>query len=383
MKRALSVFLDHSGLLVAGTMLALAWANFAHQNYERVAHTLRFAVNDVGMAFFFALAAKEVVEATAPGGALHSPRRSAVPLIAALGGMIGPAAIYAVLVLVLDRPDLMRGWAIPVATDIAFSYLVARIIFGARHPGIPFLLLLAIADDALGLVILAVFYHTGELHLAAFAIVLSVALTLAWWLRKRRTLSFWPYVVGAGTLSWLAFYWGGLHPALALVPVMPLVPHAARDAGFFVESPSRDTLNAFERWWKVPVQVILFFFGFVNAGVEVTSVAAGTWIVLAAILIGKPIGIVSCTALSVAAGLHLPNGVTWRDLTVLGMVAAIGFTVALFFATAAFPAGELLDQTKMGALLSFSAAIVAVIAAFLLRVGRAAAARRCRASLLC
>ena len=375
MRQKLAVFLDHSGLLVAGTVIALAWANVARESYERFAHALHFAVNDIGMAFFFALAAKEVVEATAPGGALHSPRRSAVPLIAAVGGMAGPAAIYAVLVLAFDRPELMRGWAIPVATDIAFSYLVARVIFGARHPGIPFLLLLAIADDALGLLILAVFYPTGELRLAAFAIVLSVALTLAWWLRRRGTLSFWPYIIGAGTISWLAFYWGGVHPALALVPITPLMPRAARDAGLFVESSSRDTLNAFEHWWKIPVQGILFFFGLVNAGVEVTSVGAGTWIVLVAILLGKPIGIVSCTALSVAAGLRRPAGVTWRDLTVLGVVAAIGFTVALFFATAAFPPGELLDQTKMGALLSFSAAILAVTAAFLLRVGRMADAQ--------
>lgn len=374
MRKKLSAFLDHSGLLVAGTVLALAWANVARESYERLAHALHFAVNDIGMAFFFALAAKEVVEATAPGGALHSPRRSAVPLIAAVGGMVGPAAIYAALVLAFDRPELMRGWAIPCATDIAFSYLVARVIFGARHPGIPFLLLLAIADDALGLLILAVFYPTGQLRLVEFAFVLSAALTLAWWLRSRRTLNFWPYVVGAGVVSWLAFYRGGLHPALALVPIMPFVPHAARDKGLFVESRPHDTLNAFEHWWKIPVHVILFFFGLVNAGVEFGSVGAGTWIVLTAILLGKPIGIVLCTALSVRAGLHRPAGVSWRDLTVLGLVAAVGFTVALFFATAAFPDGELLDQTKMGALLSFSAAIVAVTAAFLLRVGRAAEA---------
>ena len=198
-------------------------------------------------------------------------------------------------------------------------------------------------------------------------------MSLARWLRSRRTLNFWPYVAGAGVVSWFAFYWGGLHPALALVPIMCFVPHAARDAGLFVRSPhAHDTLNEFARWWKVPVQVILFFFGFANAGVEFASVGAGTWIVLTAILLGKPIGIVSCTALSVAAGLHMPAGVTWRDLTVLGLVAAIGFTVALFFATAAFPAGELLDQTKMGALLSFSAGIIAMTAAFLLRVGRGA-----------
>ena len=371
-KEKLSAFLDHSGLLVAGTVLALAWANVARESYERFAHALHFGVNDIGMMFFFALATKEVVEATAPGGALHSPRRSAVPLVAAVGGMVGPAAIYAALVLAFDRPELMRGWAIPCATDIAFSYLVGRVIFGPKHPAIPFLLLLAIADDALGLLILAAFYPTGELRPTEFVVVLGAALTFAWWLRSRHTLNFWPYIAGAGFVSWVAFYRGGLHPALALVPVMPFLPHAARDRGLFVASRLHDTLNEFEHRWKIPVQGILFFFGLVNAGVEFASVGAGTWIVLTAILLGKPIGIVSCTALSVAAGLHRPAGVTWRDLTVLGVVAAIGFTVALFFATAAFPDGELLDQTKMGALLSFSAAIVALAAAFLLRVGRMA-----------
>lgn len=373
MRSRLSALLDNSGLLVVGTVIALVWANIDRESYETVAHAIHFAVNDIGMAFFFALAAKEVVEATAPGGVLHSPRRSAVPLVAAVGGMAGPVAIYVTLVLVFDRPELTRGWAIPVATDIAFSYLVARIVFGAQHPAIPFLLLLAIADDALGLLILALFYPSGELHLVTFAVVLTLALSLAWWLRSRRTLNFWPYVASAGVVSWLAFYWGGLHPALALVPVMCFVPHAARDVGLFVARPhAHDTLNEFARWWRVPVHVILFFFGLANAGVEFASVGPGTWFVLAAILFGKPIGIVSCTALSVAAGLHMPAGVTWRDLTVLGLVAAIGFTVALFFATAAFPAGELLDQTKMGALLSFSAAIIAMVVALLLRVGQVA-----------
>lgn len=362
-------FLDNSGLLVTGTVLALVWANVAHESYEHVAHAMHFVVNDIGMALFFALAAKEVVEATAPGGALHSPRRSAVPLIAAVGGMAGPALIYLGLVLALDRTELMRGWAIPCATDIAFSYLVARLIFGPKHPGIPFLLLLAIADDALGLLILAAFYPTGALRPIEFVVILSSALIIAWWLRRRHTRTFWPYVAGAGIVSWFAFFRGGLHPALALVPIMPFIPHAARDPGLFIDSPSeRDTLTEFEHWWKVPVHVILFFFGLVNAGVEFGSVGIGTWIVLTAILLGKPLGIVSATALSVAAGLHRPDGVSWRDLTVLGLIAGIGFTVALFFATAAFPEGALLDQTKMGALLSFSAAIFGLVAAWLLRV---------------
>ena len=119
------------------------------------------------------------------------------------------------------------------------------------------------------------------------------------------------------------------------------------------------------------MQVILFFFGLVNAGVEVTNAGAGTWIVLAAMLLGKPIGIVSATALSGMVGLHRPTGVSWRDLSVIGVTAGIGFTVALFFSTAAFPrGGDLLDQTKMGALLSFSAAALAVALAWLCRAGR-------------
>jgi NhaA family Na+:H+ antiporter len=364
-------FLDNSGLLVLGTVLALVWANVARESYERVAHAMEFVVNDIGMAFFFALAAKEVVEATAPGGALHSPRRSAVPLVAALGGMIGPALIYLALVFLINEPNLLRGWAIPCATDIAFSYLVARLIFGPKHPGIPFLLLLAIADDALGLLILAVFYPTGALRPIEFAVFLSVALAIAWALRRRGTNNFWPYICGAGIVSWFAFYRGGLHPALALVPVVPFLPHAARDPGLFAESiSSTDALNDFEHWWKMPVNVVLFFFGLANAGVEFGSVGNGTWIVLAAILLGKPMGIVSAAALGVAAGLHQPTGVTWRDLTVLGMIAGIGFTVALFFATAAFPEGPLLDQTKMGALLSFAAALMAGGSALVLKIGR-------------
>jgi Na+:H+ antiporter, NhaA family len=364
-------FVDNSGLLIAGTFAALVWANISHASYERFAHALHFVVNDVAMVFFFALATKEVVEATAPGGALHSPRRALVPMFAAVGGMAGPAGIYVASALAGGFPELLRGWAIPCATDIAFSYLVARFVLGRSHPGIPFLLLLAIADDALGLVILAAFYPTGTIRPLEFVVLLAVAVAIARWLRKGRIRSFWPYVAGAGVLSWIAFFRGGLHPALALVPIIPFLPHARRDPGLLVEAPhAHDPLNAFEHWWKRPVDVILFFFGLVNAGVPISATGEGTWVVLAAILLGKPIGIVLSTALCVARGLHKPAGVTWRDIVVVGIIAGIGFTVALFFATAAFPPGELLDETKMGALLSFSASALAIAAAFVLRVGR-------------
>jgi NhaA family Na+:H+ antiporter len=160
-----SLIRDNSLLLVLGTVTALAWANVDHPGYERFAHALHFAVNDVCMVFFFALAVKEIVEATLPGGPLESPREAAVPILAAAGGMIGPAGIYVLLATVLRRPELMPGWAIPCATDIAFSYLAARFIFPNKHPAIPFLLLLAIADDALGLILLAAFYPAAPVSL--------------------------------------------------------------------------------------------------------------------------------------------------------------------------------------------------------------------------
>ena len=199
-------FIDNSGLLIAGTFAALVWANISHASYERFADALHFVVNDVAMVFFFALATKEVVEATAPGGALHSPRRALVPMLAAVGGMAGPAGIYVALALAGGVPELLRGWAIPCATDIAFSYLVARFVLGRSHPGIPFLLLLAIADDALGLVILAAFYPAGTIRPLEFMVLLAAAVAIARWLRKGRIRSFWPYVAGAGVVSWIAFY---------------------------------------------------------------------------------------------------------------------------------------------------------------------------------
>ncbi len=364
-------FIDNSGLLVVGTVLALAWCNLDRDSYYGFAHSIQFFVNDIGMVFFFALAAKEVTEATAPGGSLHSPRRAAMPLAAAVGGMLGPALIFVALTKVMDRPDLERGWAIPCATDIAFSYLVARVVFGAKHPAIPFLLLLAIADDALGLLIIAAFYPTGDFRPIAFLVFLGAGMVVAWWLARRGTRSFWPYLATAGILSWIAFHHGGLHPALALVPIIPLMPHAARDRGLFLEVPdAHDTLNEFEHTFKRPVAGMLFFFGLANAGVTFGNAGTGTWLVLVAILAGKPIGISAAAFVSQLGGLQLPRDVTWRDMIVVGIIAAIGFTVALFFATAAFPYGRLLDETKLGALLSGGAALVAFLAARVLRVGR-------------
>lgn len=354
--------IERSLLLVAGAAAALVWANAAPAMYAAAADLLRFAVNDVAMMFFFALAAKEIAEATRPGGALASPREAAVPLLAAAAGMMVPAALYAAGALLLGTPELLRGWAIPCATDIAFSYLIARVIFPPHHPAIPFLLLLAVADDAFGLLILAIFYPSHPLSPGALAALMIPALVLAWWLRRRKTSSYWPYILGPGAMSWAALYFGGMHPALALVPIVPFMPAEDHYHELYEETSPTPTapLNCFAEDWRVPVQIVLLFFGLTNAGVPLTSVGVPTWLVLGALLFGKPLGVLLMTAAAVAAGLERPAGMTYGDVVLVGLAAGIGFTVALFFATAAFPPGLVLDQAKMGALLSFLAGPLAV-----------------------
>jgi NhaA family Na+:H+ antiporter len=349
--------LESSLALPVGAAIALAWANTRLVSYERLAHALEFSINDVAMVFFFALAANEVVESMAPGGPLHTWRRAALPVIGATGGMVVPAVLYVVYVRYAGQSDLLRGWAIPCATDIVFSYLVAKAIFRRRHPAVPFLLLLAIADDALGLVVLAAFYPARDLRLVVGIVLMGAALAAAWVLRRRRVESFWPYVLVPGAVSWSALYWGGLHPALALAPIVP----------FF---HGREAQKAFDSWWRHPVHVVLFAFGLVNAGVPLVEYGTGTWAVLAGLIVGKPLGIAIAVGVAVLAGFMLPDRFGWRDLVVVGCASGIGFTVALFFASAAFPHGAMLNQTKIGALLSVGSGGVAVLAAVLLRSGR-------------
>ena len=231
--RVLQLILDNSLLLLIGAAAGLVWANVDVDSYTRFTHLIHFVINHVAMVFFFGLVAKEVYEATLPGGPLAKPREALTPILAAIGGMAAPAAIYTAFVVSLGRTDeLMRGWAIPCATDIAFSYLVARLIFRRGHPAIPFLLLLAIADDVLGLIVLALFYPQGDISVGWLAGGLA-ALVGAWILRRSGVNSFWPYVLGPGLLSWIGLYLGGLHPALALVPIVPFMPHAPQDLGLF------------------------------------------------------------------------------------------------------------------------------------------------------
>lgn len=382
--------LENSLHLPLGAAIGLAWANLDHLGYEGLLHLpilanpwfgtehgadklidLHYLVNEILMAFFFAIAGKEVWEAFLPGGPLNKPREAATPLIATLGGVVMPAVVFLAGAAWLgDLGSLGRGWAVPCATDIAFSYMVARVVFGGGHPAIPFLLLLAIADDAIGLVILAIFYPQKPLApLWLLLVVAGVGFGIV--LRRFRVHSFWPYILGAGTLSWIGFAQAGIHPALGLLPIIPTMPHAKSDLGLFDwhKLARKDTLSAFEAFWERPVELILAFFGILNAGVVFAAAGPATGLVLSGLLIGKPLGIF-CFGLFAARVLRfgMPGGLKPKELLAVGITAAIGFTVALFVATVAFPPGNIQDAAKMGALSSLVAALFALFAGKLLGI---------------
>ncbi|WP_371154387.1 Na+/H+ antiporter NhaA [Jannaschia sp. 2305UL9-9] len=427
MYRVWNFLTNYSLLLILGAVIALVWANtdahsyhlfvdyplwfndyvgsslhhweqvlgedaalFGHAETAKVL-TAHYLVNDVLMAFFFAIAGKEVWEAVILKNGSLRGKKAATPLFATAGGMFGPIAVYLGLAWFLG-PDkfgaVANGWAIPTATDIAFSYLVGRIVFGAGHPAVRFLLLLAIADDAIGLIILAIFYPSGDLAPAWLLLSLGSAVGVFFlfnWLPRRmdrgdqlrtrstwmrNTLSFWPYLA-AGALSWYGFAQSGLHPALGLLPIVPTLPHADRAFGFFAEAEQylTDLLNHAEHLLKHPVEIVLFFFGLMNAGVTFSSISEPTWLVLAGLLIGKPIGIMLFGYIGAyTLKLGLPAGMRTIDLFIIGCVAAIGFTVSLFVASVAFDPGPIQDAAKMGALFSFAAAGVSILAGKLLRV---------------
>lgn len=415
MYRVWNFVTNYSLLLIIGAAIALVWANvdassyhhfvefeifhksiIGHPHYDAAGMveyrslTLHYLVNDVLMAFFFAIAAKEVWEAIILKNGSLRGKKAATPLFATLGGMLGPITVYLGLALVLgsDTFDAVaNGWAIPTATDIAFSYLVGRMVFGAGHPAVRFLLLLAIADDAAGLIILAIFYPSGVLQPQWLLLSLGAAVGVFYFFNRlprmldrgkqdrptstwvRNKLSFWPYLI-AGCLSWYGFQEAGIHPALGLLPIVPTLPHADRAFGIFSEAEQylTDLLNHAEHLLKHPVEIVLFFFGLLNAGVEFSSMGSPTWLVLAGLLIGKPAGILLFGWIAARPlGLGLPQGMRMIDLLVIGCVAAIGFTVSLFIAAVAFDGSVMLgdipvqDAAKMGALFSFVAAIISLV----------------------
>ena len=389
---------DYSIPLIVGVIVAMFVANSFPTAYEYLVHvpfyhwfsavdhghhaahgsawdhyaTLHFVVNDLFMVLFFGVAAKEITEACLPGGALNPPSKAINPLCGTLGGVLGPIGVFFLLNALVGRSEWSNGWGIPTATDIALAWLVAKLIFGKGHPAISFLLLLAVADDAIGLGIIAFAYpdphHPTEWSNALWIVPGMLA---AWGLRFFKVTSWIPYVVVGGALCWWGLFSAHLHPALALVFVVPFMPGPNFDLGLYQE-PSSDaerlahhnsTIERFEHSTRAFIDYGLFFFAFANAGVSLSGVSGLTWIVLSSLTIGKILGISLSSYLADRAGFKLPEGMGMGHLLTTGAIAGLGLTVALFVSGQAFTDPSVQGAAKMGALLSGLAAPIALAVA--------------------
>jgi NhaA family Na+:H+ antiporter len=390
-------------LLLIAAAAALLWANSPWSaSYDALWHahltldigplhldeSLQHWVNDALMVIFFFVVGLEI-KYELVNGDLRDPRTAALPIVAAVGGMVVPAGIY----LALNPPGSAgsAGWGIPMATDIAFAVGVLGVL-GRRIPSAArlFLLTLAIVDDIGAILVIAVFY-TSDLSLTWLAIALALLglMVVARALRIWSTLAY--AVLGVGV--WFALLESGVHATLAgvaiglLAPATPLLKeevarefaaraladrHLDADELHRLRFLLQESVSVVERLTSalhpVSAYVVLPVFALANAGVELGAIGevltepVGLGIVLGLVL-GKPIGIVATSFVAVRLGVaKLPEDTSWPMVAGLGAVAGIGFTVSIFIAGLSFPGADLLTaEAKIAILLaSLIAAVVGV-----------------------
>jgi NhaA family Na+:H+ antiporter len=417
--------LDHEAaggvVMLAAAVVAIAWANspWSGSYFDLWSTPLRLElgtvlmldhlslqawVNDALMTVFFLLVGVEIKRELVHGE-LRDVRAVALPVAAAFGGMVVPAAIYRLFNAGGVGAD---GWAIPMATDIAFAVGVVTLL-GRRVPlaAKVFLLTLAIADDIGAIVVIAVFY-TGEVS-AGWLGVASAALAVIFVMRRSDVQSLAPYLA-VGALLWLALLESGVHATLAgvvlglLTPAWPLrsprrYPREARRLlgriednyydrvhtnmsfeanehliaevarlSMYSTSPLERLERALSPW---VAYVIVPVFALANAGVSLSGDALGGLVsepvtagVAVGLVVGKTLGVLGAAAIAVKIGLgRMPAGVSWLQMWGLATCAGIGFTVALFVTSLSFTAPELADAAKIGIL---SGSLVAGVAGFVI-----------------
>lgn len=362
-----------SGLALLGAAAAaLVAANSGwHAAYTRLLDmplpaggvSLHFLVNDILMAVFFLVVGLEI-RREIHDGALSTRSRALLPLVAAAGGIIVPALVFA---LVADA-SFRDGWAVPTATDIAFAVGVLALLGQRVDPALRVLLLaIAIADDIAAVLIIAIFYADG---IAPGGLAIAAAGVCAAWLAHRAGLAAWIACLATGAVIWYGFARAGIHPALAGVVAGLCSPMKPPAPG--VEPPAARLESMLHPWVAFGVMPL---FALANAGVRfegldlssaLTQGLAGG--IATGLAVGKPLGIGIAAALAVRSGLcALPPGVTPAGIAVIGCLGGIGFTMSIFIAVLAFEEPGLLSVAKFGVLAgSVCAAAAGLIAGRLL-----------------
>ena len=400
-------------LLLGAAITALVWANSAWQDsyhhvwemelsLSRLNLPVHEWINDALMAIFFFLVGMEIKHEIVHGE-LADMRRAALPIFGALGGMIVPAVLF--MALNVGHPG-QHGWGVPMATDIAFSLGVLGMVKGIPQDLKIFLLTLAIADDIGAIAVIAIFY-TSSLRLEPLVIGLLL-LVVIFLLRKvgisQPVLYF---VLGMG--FWVAILRSGIHATIAGVVLGFMVPTtAALSLGDFQElsagivqrfraavaegdeKTAKNLLGSFEQLaqeTESPSELltrklndwvsflVLPLFALANAGVTFSGGAWReiltsriAWGILLGLVVGKPLGIIGFARLAVRSRLaQVPNGVTWRQLSAVGILAGIGFTVSIFISSLAFDDAAQLLEAKTAVLAA--SLLAGVLGYFALRDG--------------
>ena len=363
--------------LMLAAAIAIAWANSPWaQLYHDLWHlpvslafgparfeqSLHFLINDALMALFFLVVGMEI-RRELHSGALAQARHALLPVIAALGGVALPALIYLGLAtsgLPGAQASLSGGWAIPTATDIAFALGVLALL-GRNVPVAlrVFLLTLAVIDDLAAVLIIALFY-SGALQWSML-LWAAIGLGLVLLLRSLGVRRAWAYVPPA-LLLWWSIWQTGPHPTLAGVLLGLMTPVHVLD-GKETAPPAERVAASLHPWVTFAIMPL---FALANAGVslQVTGAAQATSLavstaVAAALILGKPLGVLLACWLALRLRLcALPSGLGWGHMLLAGLLAGIGFTMAIFIATLAFDNPELLDAAKLGVLLASATAAV-------------------------
>ena len=391
-----------SGILLVGAgLLALAWANSPwsgayfglweakltfHFGFVHINKSLHQWINDGLMTLFFFLVGMEIKHEMI-NGHLSSLKRAALPIVAAAGGMIGPAILYVVL---NWGSNTVGGWGIPMATDIAFAVGVMALIPGISHELKVFLLALAIVDDIGAILVIALFY-SDTIRIAPLLLGGSLLLAIAG-LRRAKVRFGFPYVL-AGSLFWLTILRSGVHATIAGVILAFMV--SSREAISKDEFDTRATplleefrlahhngeaevadanlgaLEALAINTDPPIErltralhpwvgfVVLPLFAFANAGVTLSAgpvwsaISSSVFLgVLIGLVVGKPLGIFAFTWLATKLRLaELPPAVRWTEISGAGVLAGIGFTVAIFIADLAFKNPQQVATAKIAILI--------------------------------
>lgn len=383
-------------LLLVTASVAMLWANSPWAGaYRQFWHTpigfrvgqlvferpLEWVVNDGLMAIFFFLVGLEI-RREVHCGELSEWRRAALPAAAALGGMLAPAVIYLALA---GQADTRSGWGVPMATDIAFAVGVLTLLGRRVPPALRVLLLaLAVIDDLGAIVVIAIFYSAGLLWSGLLVAAAAIGAIL---LMQRSGVRTKALYVAPAIVAWAGVYAAGIHPTIAGVMVGLITPVRAwlGPDGFVAGmrheidvlqgaapsalsgslrqvdlarrealSPAESLIRTLHPWVAFGIMPV---FALANAGVSLEGVSfdATSWRVATSVaiglVVGKPLGILVVCWVTVRLGIgRLPVGVTARHLVVLGVVAGVGFTMALFIAQLAFGDQRLLAAAKMGIL---------------------------------